>query len=464
MNRTCEVPTEVLSRIFHFLCDDPINIAPQHNEYDGDFPWAVGRVCRRWRSGFISYPPIWTSISFQDFFTRKGQSDEAIRRLSIFLERSGALPLDITLGLCRDASRPALRLILACSHRWRTAAIKISGEQLMDELTSCKGKMPILESLNFSALRLSLERLRESDDYADDSRDIDSDKYDVFEIMPQLKSVKFQYENAFRRWVLPWSQLNKLDIIVTILFDVPTILQELRNIEELLINVSAGGTEDSTLQDLRLFDGFSVRLERMRVLQVPFPIILSWIVAPLLHELRLGDPSNRFYRTLFCREELLSLIHRSGPSCQIRRLVLRGDDIVAAEDIISTLVDVEELHICTPIRLFEPDIHSSKYVYSILTKLTNLDDHSYLPALRQLAIAFIPDKTVPALVKKVSRLLKSRSASTSAIAVVPLESLIIQIFKPGFSEAEAQLPDELIKAKRKWPTFVEVGFRKKIWY
>ncbi len=248
---------------------------------------------------------------------------------------------------------------------------------------------------------------------------------------------------------------------MTTLSDVPIVLWGIRNIEELLVNV--GGSEDTT-GDLRLFDGFSVRLERMRVLQVPFPIILSWIVAPLLHELRLGDPSNRFYRTLLCREELLSLIHRSGPSCQIRRLVLRGDEIVSAEDIISTLADVEELHLCTPIRLFEPDIRSSKYVYSVLTKLTNLDEHSYLPALRRLAIAFIPDKTVSTLVKKVSMLLKSRSASTSAAAVVPLESLIIQIFKPGFPEAEAQLPIELLRAKGKWPTFVEVGFRRKIWY
>lgn len=457
MNRACEVPTEVLGIIFHLLCDDPINIAPQHDESDGGFPWAVGRVCRHWRSGFISYPQIWTSISFQDFSIRKSESDEASRRLSILLERSGALPLDIVFSLCKDASRPALGLILACSHRWRTVVIRLYGEQLMDELTSCKGKMPILESLNFSARCLSLEHFSEFD-YVDDSRDIDSDRYDVFEILPQLKSVKFQYESAIRRWVLPWSQLNKLEIIMTTLFDVPTILQELRNIEELLIDF--GGDEESTTEDLGLFDGFSVRLERMRVLQVPFPMILPWIIAPLLHELRLGDPHNWFDMPLHYGEELLSFIHRSGPSCQIRRLVLRGDEIVTAEDIISTLADVEELHICTQ----EHHIYSSKYVYSVLAKLTNLGEHSYLPALRRLTITFIPEKTVPTLVKKVSSLLKSRSASTSAVTVVPLEGLIIWIFQSAFSEAEAELPIELVKAKRKWPTFVEVGFRRRTWY
>ncbi len=455
------VPAEVLGKIFHLLCDEPIDVGPHIFGINNNFPWAVGRVCRQWRCGFISYPPIWTSIRFSDVcVVTEDPGVEAARRIAMYLGRSRELPLDIDVCVSFDASVPALRLFLACAHRWRTARISIGKEELMDELFACRGNMPILESLDICAPRLVTGYLGDDEDPIDYSHDIQVGEYDVFEIAPQVHTIKLKCGDTIIRWALPWSQLTKLHVIMSTLFDVPALLQELRSVEELLFEFS--GVEYRITENLSLFDGFSVRLEHLRVLQAPFPMILSWIEAPLLQELRLGDPNNLFCPRLPHRMQLLSLIHRSGPSCQIRRLVLRGDDIVTVNHIISALADVEELHICTPeYKAIIYDHSPSKYVYRILSKLADLNNHLYLPTLRRIAIAFDPEGTHSAMVKKVSRLLKSRRVRqpTSTLAVAPLESVAIQMVTSSLSET--QLPTELVEARRKWPPFVEVGFKSK---
>lgn len=452
------VPAEVLGKIFHLLCDDPIDVGPHMYGTKNNFPWAVGRVCRQWRCGFISYPPMWTSIRFSDVcVVIEDRGIEAARRVAMYLERSRELPLDIGVSASFDVSVPAFRLFLACAHRWRTARIYIGKEELMDELFACKGNVPILESLDVCAPRLVTSYIGDDGDPIDHNHDIQVGEYDAFEIAPQVHTIKLQCGDTIIGWALPWSQLTKLHVIMSTLFDVPALLQELRGVEELLFEFS--GVENRITENLSLFDGFSVRLEHLRILQVPFPMILSWIEAPLLQELRLGDPDNLFYPRLPHRMQLLSLIHRSGPSCQIRRLVLRGDDIVTVKHIISALADVEELHICTPESKAIFDRSTSKYVYRILSKLADLNNHLYLPTLRRIAIAFDPEGTHSAMVKTVSRLLKSRRVRQppSTLPVAPLESVAIQMAASSLSEI--QLPAELVEARRNWPPFVEVGFK-----
>ncbi len=135
--------------------------------------------------------------------------------------------------------------------------------------------MPILETLDMFGPLLHSE----------------FNNYDAFKIAPRLNTVKLNCGSAIRKWTLPWSQLIKLNVTMSTLFDVSTLLRELLNVEELLLNFA--GIEDH-VTDLSLLEGFFVRLECILVLQVPFPMILSWIEAPMLQELRLGDPDNWF--------------------------------------------------------------------------------------------------------------------------------------------------------------------------
>ncbi|KAK2464022.1 hypothetical protein APHAL10511_003966 [Amanita phalloides] len=457
-NVACNVPIEVLGKIFHLLCTEPISVAPKLRGPIIKFPWAVGRVSRHWRCAFISYPPIWTSISFFDLWIGQNDCEEVARRIAIYLERSGEFPLDIRLKIHMDACPQAWRLIRSFSHRWRTADIDIGTKRFMDDLFACKAKMPMLESLTVRGERFGRDRPahdHESDHkvVVHDLHDDEEDCYDVFETAPSLNCLKLRCGSAIGRWILPWSQLIKLDVRMSTLFDVPALLQQLQNIEELLFTFE--GIEARIIDNLGLFDGFSVRLEHMRVLQVPFPMILSWIEAPHLQEIRLGDPDEWFCEPQSHVEDLVSLIHRSGPSCRIRRLVLRGYDVSVAENIIFVLTEVEELHICTPAKytIFRP----TAYVYSILSKLVNGGDHPYLPALRQLTISLDPKRTLPKLVKRVSKILKLRWASTAVI--VPLESLTIQLYEEFFFDTPPPLPMELVKAKLKWPSFVNIEFK-----
>ena len=174
--------------------------------------------------------------------------------MAIYLKRCGQLSLDISLGIFNEASRPVWRLILACSHRWRTARIAILTERLLGDLLACKEKVPILEILDVFVPHLHSG----------------FDNYDAFKIAPQLNTVGLNCGSAIRRWTLPWSQLIKLNVTMSTLFDVSTLLRELLNVEELLLNFS--GIEDHVTDNLSLLGGFFVRLKCILVLQVPFPI------------------------------------------------------------------------------------------------------------------------------------------------------------------------------------------------
>ncbi|KAF8634196.1 hypothetical protein AX15_001011 [Amanita polypyramis BW_CC] len=443
MNVACNVPVEVLGPIFLLLCEEPIKVAPDVADSVDNFPWALGSVCKHWRHAFISYAPIWSSIDLFDYcLVGEDCAEEVARRLAIFLQRSNERPLTVALYISNIVTIQAWKLLLSCSYRWRTADIRIWNRQLRDDLLALKGKTPLLENLRITTIP---DRVEED--------------FDAFEIAPRLTRVELECEESLGRWILPWSQLTGLDITLTSLFDVPPLLQRLQNIEKLFFSFQS--IEEENEEDLGLFEGFSARLEHIRVLQAPFPVILSWIEAPLLEELRLGDPDNRFHRSLPHEEDLVSLIYRSKPPCQIRRLVLRGVDIPTAKSIIIVLNDVEELHICAPVDTwgFDLDYPATTYVYNILSTLANSDNHIYLPALRRLAITFDPEKTILKLVKTVTKLLRARGKRTVAeLGVVPLENLTIRFPTWNVLDPNPQLLEALATAQRKWPRFVKIEY------
>lgn len=139
-------PTEILCEIFYFLCNEPVYLDVLFNSTAQDFPWAVGQVCRRWRDVFISYPPLWISLSLQP--RRRASAAylaEMNRRTIIYLERSGQLPLTVCISLSYDFSDtpvPAMVLgtLVSCSTRWKNLTLTIDSQSKMDFFQECKGK------------------------------------------------------------------------------------------------------------------------------------------------------------------------------------------------------------------------------------------------------------------------------------------------------------------------------------
>ena len=151
----CEtIPSEILCEIFQLLCDKPISLHVLNNSSCfGEFPWAVGQVCRRWRDEFLSYPHLWTSLSLRHRFIDIIGVDhlqEISRRTLLYLGRSKQLPLTITVfstygGSIKDFPRTTWKLLLSCSERWERVDLALCHEPPLLDLFRCK--MPIVKSL-----------------------------------------------------------------------------------------------------------------------------------------------------------------------------------------------------------------------------------------------------------------------------------------------------------------------------
>ncbi|KAM6492258.1 hypothetical protein JOM56_011982 [Amanita muscaria] len=155
-----EIPTEVMTEIFYLLCKNSINVCELDNSWCKEtFPWAVGLVSRQWRTAFLSYPPIWASLTLSDNIYAsprmlnpnaytESYAKEVNRRLALYLERSGGHPL--RLDICLWSVHPkafammVLEMLSACSHRWQTAKFDLFRDWPLDSILPCKGKMPTL--------------------------------------------------------------------------------------------------------------------------------------------------------------------------------------------------------------------------------------------------------------------------------------------------------------------------------
>ena len=167
MNLETRIPAEILSEIFHLLCDEPIDLGKLENSSClAEFPWAVGQVCRRWRMAFLSHPVLWTRLSLLDRRIHRHPRSvadfaEMERRSVIYLKRSGQLPLTITIftefSWIDSPMVTICNMLLSYSNRWRKADIlvlSLASSINDDALLECRGRMPILESLSTRIRRL----------------------------------------------------------------------------------------------------------------------------------------------------------------------------------------------------------------------------------------------------------------------------------------------------------------------
>ncbi|KAM6490913.1 hypothetical protein JOM56_013617, partial [Amanita muscaria] len=198
-----KVPTEVLAEIFHLLCKKSIFLCELNNSCcKEDFPWAVGLVCRQWRTAFLSYPPIWASLKLSDSYHDTSRiADPGARsesHLALYLERSRGHPLGLEIFLWSDRNKAftmmALEMLLACSHRWQTAKFELRRQWSLDSILPCKGKLPTLEWLD---IRVDGAHNRKH-------------ARGIFEIAPRLTHAYIQRYG----WILPWTQLTELVLIL----------------------------------------------------------------------------------------------------------------------------------------------------------------------------------------------------------------------------------------------------------
>ncbi|KIL61993.1 hypothetical protein M378DRAFT_166133 [Amanita muscaria Koide BX008] len=441
-----KVPAEVLAEIFHLLCKKSILLRELNNSYcKEDFPWAVGLVCRQWRTAFLSYPPIWASLKLSDGYydtsriqipvTRsESYAKEINRRLALYLERSGEYPLTLDILLWSDHNKSftmmALEMLSACSHRWQNAKFWLFRDWPVDGLLPCKGELPTLEWLD----------IRFSGNF--------KHTRGMFEVAPRLTHAYFGPWAKHYGWILPWTQLTALILRLNVDSviengDVPNLLPMLHNIKELRFRFDHADEMD--------FEGgfpqiAPTSLNQLRILEVPHPAFLSLFEAPSLCEIYFVDLQQDYYAPLDVHGEISSLIQRS--SCRIRKLSFRS----SRKLYVGTLEDVEELVIDYP------------HFHGVCSSI----DISSLPNLRLLTIICSIGGSFDASMSCLTTALKSaivptRSERSSGTHVSLLERVIVGLHcdyeESTISKRFLEIAKETVKeiAKKiadEWPVVV----------
>ena len=363
---------EILCEIFRLLCHKPISLHVLDNSSRfGQFPWAVGQVCKRWRAVFLSYPRLWTSLSLRYHPTDILGVDrlhEMSRRTLLYLERSNQLPLTITVynsaheetsNSIESFPRTTWKLLLSCSGRWEKVYLVLCHEPPLLDLLRCE--MPIVKSLKLHT-------------------HISYDSHFQFchpfnTTAPRL--VKLHLSGWLEKWVFPWSQLTKVQMPVANsdlhVERLEIVLSQLQNVEELRMSRVA------VLSARPKSSSSPIRLPSLRVLAVSVYIheILALLEAPLLEDLWVeGRPVGRQHCSLTFTEELSLSIHRS--SCHIRKLTLQNGERQLLPNLMKLVSGVEVL--CIKMTISGRGSFLAEHI-------TQMDNGVYLPNLRELKMS-----------------------------------------------------------------------------
>jgi hypothetical protein len=111
------MPDDVLLHIFELcLGDRGSSIASQGR---CSSPWALSRVCHRWRSIMLSYHHIWSLLRFDSFWMPGDAKSQAYaQRCSLHLERSAFTPLCVNLSPSIPQPRSLLNKLTQTTDRW----------------------------------------------------------------------------------------------------------------------------------------------------------------------------------------------------------------------------------------------------------------------------------------------------------------------------------------------------------
>ena len=416
MNVASRVPTETLCEIFLLLCNSPIALHELNNKsLFHEFPWAVGQVCRHWRLVYLSYPALWSTLSFEEPQPQlqphsADHTAEMNRRAAIYLNRSKCQPLTIVVRLSDRTSESVYTtiwgMLLSCSDRWKNANLRINSESMINGLFGRRTKMSILESLSFAIFNLQ--------DY----------KYSTaFEIAPHLTKLNLEYgetregtRGTLERWSFPWAQLTNLTIGLHFTDNdtFRTFLLQIRNVEELHLPFFFDNLRPGALKCP------PVRFSQLK--RFEFTLTASWMLsffeAPVLEHLLVCDGFYMEEEDIYV-EEISSFVQRS--SCHIRRLSLRDCTANVAHDIMELLADVKELNI---------DQFADRQTIYIHYIIWNMADSTCLPDLRVLEVPCCPGY-FDNVVLSTSFLLPARSGKSSLAfaspSVVRLERLVISV-------------------------------------
>ena len=445
-----EIPTEILCHILRLLCEKPIAIHALDKTSRFDvFPWAAGQVSRRWREAFLSYPDLWSSLSLEYTYVPSVPADlddfaEMNRRTILYLERSGQLPLTLTISIpsvpkfrkIKHFPMAAWRSLLSCSDRWKTADLVLANNRRMvDDLLECRNQVSILESMSLDI-----------DPMITECKPQDS----AFAVAPRLTELKLRHDGQCNRWVFPWSHLKKLHIEMD---NAEAALSQLQNVEEIRLLPPRG------LRLARFNPSSPIQLPHLRFFEVwaiHYLRIFEWFEMPLLEHLSVYDHIRPFVfpEGSEWKAEIASLINRS--SCRIHSLTVRLCRDGLARDIAETLAaSVEHLCIKDPVGETLPPL---------IRVIANSNGGVFLPNLRELEIICCPGQADEECLAAIFHLLKVRVKPSGLLKRVTVQLKLgarCDWLEECCSNSRIEVVDQVVETvMRGWSFMADISFDK----
>ncbi|KAK7029668.1 hypothetical protein VNI00_014366 [Paramarasmius palmivorus] len=230
-----ELPPEVLSIIFTFVCHGADDVYPT------TLPrvFRLSFVCKRWHTIVVSMPSLWSSLSIS-FGTWKSDLERLERIVSTFLARSKSSPLSLKLNVMGGGEGPLktkasktciaiLRSLVRHSDRWQRLEFRVSQYGLRHPvLQPIIGRMPILRELRLTGVD-------EPDLFKESISPCDSRA--LFSACPSLTHVLINGWILESELDLPWSQIRTLELqVIYCLPELTAVLALCPRVEKLRLN------------------------------------------------------------------------------------------------------------------------------------------------------------------------------------------------------------------------------------
>ncbi|KAL0571895.1 DNA mismatch repair protein Mlh1 [Marasmius crinis-equi] len=364
-----ELPPELLSRIFAYVCDDSAQlIGVQIQSPD---VVSLSRVCGRWREITLSIASLWSTFT-ADFGYFLDDSWGARSATHLFLERSQSNPLvlDLTLNSPRIVDAEPLLVIFTeltdAAHRWKSVQLNIESDLFSH---------PAFQSM---ALPASLKHL----DLSLVSLVWDEQPIRVFESCPALESLSLRGLAAdyWDKFILPWSRLMKLELTGVSATFLALILALCPDLKEL--NLFAPKSPGLEIGSRIALD----RLECLTLSRVPSGCIpyLERFFLPALSNIHIQEWYTVHNVAELNRKQFSEFLARSA--CTITRFRLQPPATVRDDDVIDLLRLLPSLK---TLYLEEHEGHSPTPSNTVTTStlFSELSTITFLPKLTELTLA-----------------------------------------------------------------------------
>ncbi|KAJ7183666.1 hypothetical protein C8R46DRAFT_518091, partial [Mycena filopes] len=140
------LPTEITAEIFLRFCDS--DVPPQPDPSQG--PLLLAQICHQWRQVAICTAEIWRSLHL-------AASPKSVELLTLWLDRSGNLPLDLTLQHWETGTaEPLVQASILHAHHWQDIKF-VMPANAYSTLNLENASLPMLRSISLDLIQPSPE-------------------------------------------------------------------------------------------------------------------------------------------------------------------------------------------------------------------------------------------------------------------------------------------------------------------